>query len=135
MGQQAQEGTERAGREFQKAAEGGFEAVSRSFSEANRGFQALAAEMMNYSKEAFDDAVRTWEQLIGVKSLDQAIEIQSQYAERVYDKHMAELAKLGEMCIGVVRHLSQLRRVPKSSDRESSHVETIQAPDCRKGSS
>ena len=93
MGQQAQEGAERAGREFQKAAEGGFEAVSRSFSEANKGFQALAAEMMNYSKEAFDDAVRTWEQLIGVKSLDQAIEIQSQYAKRVYDKHMAELAK------------------------------------------
>ena len=93
MGQQAQEGAERAGREFQKAAEGGFEAVSRSFSEANKGFQALAAEMMNYSKEAFDDAVRTWEQLICVKSLDQAIEIQSQYAKRVYDKHMAELAK------------------------------------------
>ena len=100
-------GAERAGREFQKAAEGGFEAVSRSFSEANRGFQALAAEMMNYSKEAFDDAVRTWEQLIGVKSLDQAIEIQSPYAKRVYDKHMAELAKLGEMCIGVVRHTSK----------------------------
>jgi hypothetical protein len=58
IGQQAQEGAERAGREFQKAAEGGFEAASRSFSEANKGFQALAAEMMNYSKEAFDDAVR-----------------------------------------------------------------------------
>ena len=80
MGQQAQEGAQRAGREFQKATEGGFEVASRSFSEANKGFQALAAEMMNYSKEAFDDAVRTWEQLVGVKSLDQAIEIQSQYA-------------------------------------------------------
>ena len=51
IGQQAQEGAERAGREFQKAAEGGFEAASRSFSEANKGFQALAAEMMNYSRK------------------------------------------------------------------------------------
>ena len=30
---------------------------------SHKGFQALAAEMMNYSKEAFDDAVRTWEQV------------------------------------------------------------------------
>jgi hypothetical protein len=107
MGQQAQEGAQRAGREFQSAAKGGFEAATRSFSEANKGYQALAAEMMNYSKEAFDDAVRTWEQLIGVKSFDQAIQIQSQYAKRVYDKHMAELAKLGEICVGAVRDTSR----------------------------
>jgi hypothetical protein len=107
MGQQAQEGAQRAGREFQKAAEGGFEAASRSFSEANKGFQALAAEMMNYSKEGFDDAVRTWEQLIGVKSLDQAIQIQSDYAKRVYENHMAELSKLGEMTMGMMRDASK----------------------------
>ena len=85
----------------------GFEAVSKSFSEANRGFQDLAAEMMSYSKAAFDDAMRTWEQLIGVKSLEQAVEIQSQYAKRVYDNHMAELSKLGEMCVGMARDASK----------------------------
>jgi hypothetical protein len=68
-----------------------------------KGFQALAAEMMNYSKAAFDDAIRTWEQLIGVKSLEQAIQIQSDYAKRVYENHMAELSKLGEMTVGMVR--------------------------------
>jgi phasin family protein len=85
------------------AAESGFEAASRSFTEANKGFQALAAEMMEYSKAAFDDAIRTWEQLIGVRSLEQAIQIQSDYAKRVYDNHMAELKRLGEMCVGMVR--------------------------------
>jgi hypothetical protein len=62
--------------------------------------------MMSYSKAAFDDAMRTWEQLIGVKSL-QAVEIQSQYAKRVYDNHMAELSKLGEMYVGMVRDASK----------------------------
>ena len=81
----------------------GFDAASRSFSEANKGFQALAAEMMEYSKSAFDDAIRTWEQLIGVRSLEQAMQIQSDYAKRVYENHMAELKKLGEMCVGMVR--------------------------------
>jgi phasin family protein len=96
MGQEAQEGVQR-----------GFEAASRSFAEANKGFQALAAEMMNYSKATFDDAMRTWEQLIGVKSLEEAFEIQSQYAKRVYENHMAELSKLREMYTGMVSDASK----------------------------
>jgi hypothetical protein len=63
--------------------------------------------MMEYSKAAFDDAIRTWEQLIGVRSLEQAIQIQSDYAKRVYENHMAELKKLGEMTVGMVRDASK----------------------------
>jgi hypothetical protein len=107
MGQEAQERAQRVGREFQNAAGHGFEAAGRSLSEVNRGFQAIAAEMTEYSKKAFDDAIRTWEQLIGVKSLEQAIQIQSDYAKRVYENHMAELSKLGEMCVGMVRDVSK----------------------------
>jgi hypothetical protein len=107
MGEEMQARAQKFGREYEKVAETGFEAASRSFGEANRGFQALAAEMMNYSKATFDDAVRTCEQLIGVKSLEQAIQIQSDYAKRVYDNHMAELSKLGEMCMSMVRDASK----------------------------
>ena len=96
MAQQAQE-------RFQT----GLEAAGKSFAEANKNFQALAAEIMNYSKTAFDDAMRTWEQLISVKSLDQAMQIQSDYARRVYENHMAELSKLGEITTGMVRDSSK----------------------------
>ena len=97
----------RMGQQAQERLQIGFEAASRSFTEANKGFQALAAEMMEYSKAAFDDAVRTWEQLIGVRSLEQAIQIQSDYAKRVYENHMAELKKLGEMTVGMARDASK----------------------------
>jgi hypothetical protein len=107
FGEEIQEGAQRFGREYEKAAATGLEAASRSFTEANKGFQALAAEMMNYSKAAWDDVIRTWEQLIGVRSLEQAIQIQSDYAKRVYENHMAELSKLGEMCAGMVRDASK----------------------------
>jgi len=107
MGEEAQEQTIRVGHEYQKAAEIGVEAASRSFGEVNRGVQALAAEMTDYSKKAFDDAIRTWEQLIGVKSLEQAIQIQSQYTKRVFENHIAELSKLGEMGLGMVREASK----------------------------
>ena len=97
----------RMSQQAQERMQGGFETASRSFTEANQGFQAIAAEMMQYSKAVFDDATRTWEQLIGVRSLEQAVQIQSDYAKRVYENHMAELKKLGEMCVGMVRDASK----------------------------
>src|SRR5262249_10022690 len=45
--------------------------------------------------------------LIGVKSVEQAIQIQCDYAKQVYDNHMAELSKLGEMCMGMMRDASK----------------------------
>jgi hypothetical protein len=63
--------------------------------------------MMEYSKAAFDDTSRTWEQLIGGRSMDQAMQIQSDYAKRLYENHMAELKKLGEMTVGMVRDASK----------------------------
>jgi phasin family protein len=97
----------RMGQQAQERMQSGFEAANRSFTKANKGFQALAAEMMEYSKSAFDDAIHTWEQLIGVRSLEQAMQIQSDYAKRVYENHMAEMKKLGEMTVGMVRDASK----------------------------
>ncbi len=106
-GEDALEQAGRVGREFQRAAGRSLEAASQSFSEANKGFQSLAAEMTDYSKRSFDDAVRTWEQLIGVRSLEKVLDIQSQYAKRVYENHVAELSKLAEMYTGMVRDASK----------------------------
>ena len=48
MGEEAQEQALRLGHEYQKAAEGSFEAASRSFGEVNRGWQAIAAEVTEF---------------------------------------------------------------------------------------
>jgi len=44
----AQEQAERVGREYQKAAEVGFEIASHSLGEINRGFRAIAVEMTDF---------------------------------------------------------------------------------------
>ena len=90
--------------EFQKVGKDGFDAYVRSFGEMNKGFQAIAAEMTDYSKKAFEDSTRAFEQLVGAKSIEQAIEIQSQYAKKAYDSYMAEMSKIGEMYAGLARH-------------------------------
>jgi hypothetical protein len=78
--------------------------------EANQGFQSLGAEMMTYSKAAFDDAIRTWGQLIGVRSLEQAMQIQSEYAKRVYEDHWRR-SDCGGVSSPQVRLSSQSRAV------------------------
>ena len=59
MGEEAQEQALRLGHEYQKAAEGSLEAASRSFGEVNRGWQAIAAEVTNFSKRLGLLVVRT----------------------------------------------------------------------------
>jgi hypothetical protein len=95
------------GEEYQRLSKQGLDAATRSFGEMNRGFQALAAEVTTYSKKAFDDGIRAWEQLLGVKSIEQAIEIQSQYAKTAYDNYIAEVSKLGEMYLNIAGKASK----------------------------
>ena len=89
--------------EFQKVGKDGFDATVRSFGEVNKGFQAIAAEITDYSKKAFEDSTRAFEQLIGAKSIGQAIEIHSQYTKKAYDSYVAEMSKLGEMYVGLAK--------------------------------
>jgi hypothetical protein len=41
---------------------------------------------------------------MGAKTVEQAVEIQSQYAKKAYDAYMAEMSKLGEMYLGLARN-------------------------------
>ncbi len=95
------------GEKFQRAGKDGFEAAVSSFGEANKGLQAIAAELTAYSKKAFEDGTLAWEQLFGAKSFEQLIEVQSQYARMAYEAHVAELSKLGEMYAGLTRNASK----------------------------
>lgn len=89
--------------DFQKVGKDGLDAAVKSFGEVNKGFQAIAAEVTDYSKKAFEDGTRAFEQLIGAKSVEQAVQIQSQYAKKAYESYIAEASKLGEMYAGLAR--------------------------------
>ena len=95
---------EKFGGEFQKAGRESFDAGVRSFGEVSKGLQAITARMTDYSKRAFEDGTRAYEQLISAKSFEQVIEIQSQYAKKAYDTYISELSKLGEMYAGLARN-------------------------------
>jgi hypothetical protein len=61
----------------------------------------------DYSKKAFEDGTRAFEQLVGAKSFEQAWEIQSQYAKKAFDTYIAQASKLGEMYVELARNAYQ----------------------------
>jgi phasin family protein len=93
----------KTGEEFQKIGKDGFDAAARSFGEANKGFQVITAEVTDYSKRAFEESTRAFQQLLGAKSIEQAIEIQTQYAKKTFDAYLAQMSKLGEMYVGLAK--------------------------------
>jgi hypothetical protein len=93
--------------EVQRAGKDGFDAVVSSFGEANKGFQAIAAEITAYSKKSFEDGTRAFEQLMGAKSFEQVWEIQSQYAKKAFDAYVAQASKVGEMYVDLARSAYQ----------------------------
>jgi hypothetical protein len=94
---------QRFNEEVQRAGKDGFDAAVSSLGEANKGLQAIAAEIASYSKKSFEDGTHAFEQLIGAKSFEQAFEIQSQYAKKAFDAYVAQTAKLGQMYVDLAR--------------------------------
>jgi hypothetical protein len=91
------------GEEFQRVTKDGFEASVRSFGEVNKGFQAIAATLVDYSKKSFEDSTRAFEQLAGAKSFEHAWEIQSQFAKKAFEAYVAHASKIGEMYVDLAR--------------------------------
>jgi len=83
--------------DFQKFGQINVESTMKMVGDWNKGWQAIAAEMSDYSKRTFEDGTATFEKLLGVKSLEQAFEIQTSFAKRAYDDYMHQMTKIGGM--------------------------------------
>jgi hypothetical protein len=73
------------------------DATLKSFGALSKSGQAIAVELADYSKKAFQDGSAALEKLFGVKSLDKAIEVQTEYAKTAYEGFVAEATKLSEL--------------------------------------
>jgi phasin family protein len=63
----------------------------------SKGVQQIAAETADYSRKSLEQSTAAIEQLFGAKSIDKAIEIQSDYAKSAYEGFVSQATKLGEL--------------------------------------
>jgi hypothetical protein len=89
--------------EMQKLGKDNVEATLRSFGVASKGLQAIAAEVTNYSKKSFEDGTAAVERLMGAKTLEKAIEVQTDYVKTAYEGFVAQATKIGELYADIAK--------------------------------
>jgi hypothetical protein len=70
------------------------ETVVASATTVQNGLQAIATAYGDYTKKSFEDTRSYVEKLSGVKSLDKAIEVQTEFAKSAYENFIAESQKI-----------------------------------------
>jgi len=83
--------------DVQKMGKDSMDATMKSLGMLSKASQAIAAEVADYSKKSFEDGTKVMEKLLGAKSIDKAMEIQTDYAKTAYEGFVAQATKMGEL--------------------------------------
>lgn len=83
--------------DLQQVSKENVDLAMKSMSTVSKSAQAIAVEIADYSKKSFEDSTAALEKLFGVKSIEKAIELQTEYAKTAYEGFVAEATKIGEM--------------------------------------
>ena len=81
--------------DMQKLGKDNLDATMNSLGAFSKSTQAIMAEMTDYSKKSFEDGSKALEKLFGAKTLETAIEVQTNYAKSSYEAFIAETTKIG----------------------------------------
>jgi len=73
------------------------DASLKSFGACSKSAQALVLEIADFSRKAFEEGAAATEKLCNARSLEKAIEVQSDYLKSAYESFVSETAKLGEL--------------------------------------
>jgi hypothetical protein len=83
--------------DLQQVSKDNVEVAMKSVGTLSKGAQAIAVEVADYSKKAFEDSTAMIEKLFGVKSFEKAIELQTEFAKTSYEGFVAKASKIGEL--------------------------------------
>ncbi|MGD9657008.1 MAG: phasin family protein [Methylocystis sp.] len=80
-----------------------FESFAAATAASAKGLEAIAAETTDYSKKSFEKGRAFFEKLTGVKEIDEAIQLQTDFAKSVYEDFLAHATKIGELCSSLAK--------------------------------
>jgi hypothetical protein len=68
-----------------------------------KGAQAIAVEVVDYSQKSAESTAAAWEKLMGARSLEKAIEVQTDYLKSSYEDFIVKASKLGELYVDLAK--------------------------------
>jgi len=85
--------------EFQNFSKQQLDVVNSATASVAKGLQEIAAESSDYSKKAFASSSAAVEKLFGARSVETAVQIQTDYAKSTYDGLVAQANKINEIYV------------------------------------
>ena len=79
------------------------EAATATATTWSKGMQEIATHTSDYSKKSFEQTQGFVEKLLGVKTLDKAMEVQTEFAKQAYEGLLAQSTKVGELYAGLFK--------------------------------
>jgi phasin family protein len=83
--------------DLQKYSKDQMESATAAATAVSKGVQQIAAEATDFSKKSLESSSAFMEKLLGAKSLDSAVQIQTDYAKSSYETLVAQATKFGEL--------------------------------------
>lgn len=79
------------------------EAATRSAAAVSRGLMQIATEVSDLSKKSFEEGSAVFSKLIGAKSIDGAMQVQSDFAKSSYESMMTGASRVGELMASLAK--------------------------------
>ena len=73
------------------------EACLKSANVAGKGAETLHNELYNFSKQTIEDQVAATKALMASKSVQEAFELQTDFAKSAFDAYVGQMTKVGEL--------------------------------------
>jgi hypothetical protein len=89
--------------DIQKTSKENMDLAMASVAAMSKGVQALALETQDYSKKAMETGSAAMEDLLAAKSLDKAVEVQSDYMKTAYEAFVGQATKVNEMVVDLAK--------------------------------
>jgi len=88
---------------LQKISKDNVDTALKSFGAASKGIQAIASEVVDYQKKSFEDGSAAIEKLFGVRTLDKAFEVQTEFYKSAYEGFVSKATKIGELYADIAK--------------------------------
>ncbi|MEX2128550.1 MAG: phasin family protein [Xanthobacteraceae bacterium] len=88
---------------LQKIGKENVDVALKSFGVASKGLQAIATEVADFQKKSFQEGTAAFEKLLGAKTLDKAVEAQSEYYKSAYEGFVSKATKIGELYTDIAK--------------------------------
>jgi len=79
------------------------EAMIKSANAAGKGIETINGEVFAYTRKSVEDSVSATKAILAAKSVDEAIQLQTEFGKTAFETYVDELAKFGDLALAFTR--------------------------------